>query len=44
MAREVQWRFIANRWLADDEGDKKLEVELAPSNDEGLDGMNILNI
>lgn len=39
LTRDVQWRFNANRWLATDEGDKKIEVELAPSKDEGADGM-----
>lgn len=39
MARDVQWRFIANRWLATDELDKKTFVELKPTNDEGQDGI-----
>lgn len=39
MARDVQWRFVANRWLAMDEGDKKIVVELPTSNDDGQDGM-----
>jgi len=35
LARDVQWRFIANRWLATDEGDKRTSVELLQSKDEG---------